>query len=114
MNTDIRINARLSGEDAVHFQELLDHYEGSASDLLREALREYHAARLRPRHDPRQLLQAYAGGGEGPEDLSVDYKRYLSEALEDKMPLWVQENRREDWRKDGREDRREGGGDSGR
>jgi hypothetical protein len=91
VHTDIRINARLTGPDAIQFQELLDRSGHSASDLLREALREYHAAHLRPRRDPLQLLEGYIGGGDGPEDLATHYKQYLTEALEDKIPLQVQE-----------------------
>jgi hypothetical protein len=91
MQADIRINARLTGQDAARFQEMLDREGGSASDLLRAALRDYHAARLRPRRDPMLLLQAYIGGGEGPEDLSARYKDYLAEALENKIPVRLQE-----------------------
>lgn len=90
-SADIRINARLTGPDAARFQELLDRSGGSASDLLRDALREYHAAHVRPRRDPLDLLAGYIGAGEGPEDLSASYKDYLTEALEHKLPLRVQE-----------------------
>ena len=89
--SDIRINARLSGADAARFQELLARSGLSVSDLLRDALREYHASRMRPRCDPLALLADYIGAGEGPEDLSAHYKDYLSRALEDKIPLSVQE-----------------------
>ncbi|MDR1710045.1 MAG: hypothetical protein LBS70_10045 [Candidatus Accumulibacter sp.] len=89
--SDIRINARLSGMDAVWFRELLECSGLSASDLLREALREYHASRVRPARDSLGLLAAYIGAGEGPEDLSARYKSYLTEALEEKIPLSVQE-----------------------
>ncbi|MDR0781503.1 MAG: ribbon-helix-helix protein, CopG family [Pseudomonadales bacterium] len=84
MTTDIRINARLTDSDAARFQELLEHYGISASDLLREALREYHISHLGPQRDPLQLLQGYVGGSEGAEDLSTNYKQYLSAALEEK------------------------------
>jgi hypothetical protein len=88
---DIRINARLSGADAVQFRELLNHSGLSASDLLRNALREYHASRVHAPRDPLALLATYIGSGEGPEDLSARYKEYLSEALEEKIPLSVHE-----------------------
>ena len=90
---DVRINARLSGEDAARLQELLAHSGKSASDVLREALREYHAAHVRSSRDPLTLLSGYIGAGEGPEDLSARYKNYLSEALETKIPMMVQEPR---------------------
>lgn len=91
-STDIRINARLTGPDAARFQELLERVGGSASDLLRDALREYHAAHVRPQRDPLGLLAGYIGAGEGPQDLSARYKEYLAEALEHKLPLRVQES----------------------
>jgi hypothetical protein len=90
-SSDVRINARLSGADAARFRELLDRSGLSASDLLRDALREYHASRVRAPRDPLALLSAYIGSGEGPEDLSARYKDYLSEALENKIPLSVHE-----------------------
>jgi Arc/MetJ-type ribon-helix-helix transcriptional regulator len=92
MNTDIRINARLTGPDAARFQELLDSSGSSASDLLRDALREYHAARQRPQRNPLELLHGFIGSVDGPEDLSANYKRYLTEALEDKIAWRVQES----------------------
>lgn len=88
---EIRINARLTGEDALRYQQLLEHSGCSASDLLRDALREYHALHLRPRRNPQQLLAGFIGGGAGPEDLSTHYKAYLADALEEKLPTRVQD-----------------------
>jgi len=82
---DIRINARLSGQDAIHFRAMLEQSGRSASDLLREALREYHASQLGPRREPVALLADFVGAGEGPEDLSSRYKHYLAEGLADKL-----------------------------
>ncbi len=90
-HSDVRINARLSGEDALRYQQLLERCGGSASDLLRDALREYHARHLRPQRDPMQLLANFIGAGSGPEDLSANYKTYLTEALDDKLPTRVQD-----------------------
>jgi hypothetical protein len=90
---EIRINARLTGDDARRFRDLQRREGLSASDLLRDALREYHASRAKPRFDAAQLLEAtgFVGGGEGPDDLSTRYKSYLTEALDDKYPLAVHE-----------------------
>lgn len=90
---EIRINARLTGEDARRFRELQKREGRSASDLLRDALREYHATRTRPRIDAAALFAStgFVGGGEGPADLSTRYKDHLTEALEDKLPLRVQD-----------------------
>ncbi|GHU35500.1 hypothetical protein AGMMS50256_30800 [Betaproteobacteria bacterium] len=90
-SSDIRINARLSGADATRFQELLSSSGLPASDLLRDALREYHAVHVWAQRDPMTLLAGYIGAGEGPEDLSARYKNYLTEALEEKIPLSVHE-----------------------
>jgi hypothetical protein len=91
--SEIRINARLVGDDARRFRELQRREGLSASDLLRDALREYHASRAKPRFDAAQLLDAagFIGGGDGPDDLSTRYKSYLADALDDKYPLAVHE-----------------------
>ena len=98
---EIRINARLTGEDARRFRELQRSEGISASDLLREALREYHAARIKPRTDAARLLAAsgFLGGGEGPADLSTQYKAYVIDTLEDKIPLRVSEPKPDDPRR---------------
>jgi hypothetical protein len=98
---EIRINARLTGEDARRFRELQRREDISASDLLRDALREYHAARIRPRTDAEALLGAsgFLGGGEGPAELSTRYKSYLTDTLEEKFPLRVSEPKPDDPRR---------------
>ena len=92
-DAEIRINARLTGADAKRFRELQRREGLSASDLLRDALREYHASRTKPVRDAASILAAsgFLGGGEGPEDLSTRYKSYLTDVLEEKLPLRVQE-----------------------
>jgi hypothetical protein len=87
--TDVRVNARLTGADAAQFQELLESSGVSASELLRVALREYHRAHVRTKRKPLDLLASYIGAGEGPQDLSANYKSYLAQALERKIPLAV-------------------------
>lgn len=91
--SDIRINARLTGADAQRWQELLERSGLPASDLLREALREYHATHAAKRGDALKLLAGFVGAGEGPQDLSANYKSYLADALETKLPVRVQEKR---------------------
>lgn len=90
----IRINARLTGDDARRFIELTQGKNGlAASDLLREALREYHARHALARPDAFKLMQAsgYIGGFDAPADLSSHYKDYLAQALDEKYPLAVNE-----------------------
>jgi hypothetical protein len=96
MSEEIRINARLTGEDARRFRELQRKEGLSASDLLRDALREYHGARLKPRTDAMTLLQrsGFLAGGEGAEDLSTRYKDYLTDAIDPKLPLRVSDSAR--------------------
>ncbi|HJT97100.1 MAG TPA: ribbon-helix-helix protein, CopG family [Rhodanobacteraceae bacterium] len=98
---EIRINARLTGEDARRFRDLQRRTGASASDLLRDALREYHSARSKPRNDAAKLLRAsgFLGGGEGPADLSTRYKSYLTDAIEEKLPLQVSEPKPDDPRR---------------
>jgi hypothetical protein len=84
---DIRINARLTGDDARHFIELQELEGGrSASDLLRDALREYYVAHAKPRPSAFALMRAsgFIGGGDGASDLSSNYKKYLGESLDKK------------------------------
>jgi len=77
--SDVRLNVRLTGRDAADFQDLLKRSGNSVSDVLREALREYRSRRTVHKPDPVQLLSGFVGSGEGPEDLSLRYKQYLSE-----------------------------------
>lgn len=93
--SDIRINARLTGEDARHFLELQRDGNLAASDLLRDALREYYAAHAKRRPNAFALMSAsgFIGGGEGPSDLSTKYKTYLAESLSEKYPKRVSEPR---------------------
>ena len=92
---DIRINARLTGEDARHFLELQREGNLAASDLLRNALREYYVAHAKRRPNAFALMNAsgFIGGGEGPADLSTNYKTYLTDSLADKYPTRVSERR---------------------
>lgn len=91
--SEIRINARLTGEDAQRFADLQKREGLSASDLLRVALREFHVAHARPQVDAAKLLatSGFLGGSSGPADLSSRYKDYLIDALEQKQPMRVQE-----------------------
>jgi len=93
--SDIRINARLTGEDARHFLELQRDRNTAASDLLRDALREYYAAHSKRRPSAFALMNAsgFIGGGEAPADLSTNYKTYLTDSLTEKYPARVSEPR---------------------
>lgn len=92
-SSDLRINARLTDEDARRFRELQQREGLSASELLRNALREYHAAHMRPLANPAALLAStgFIGAGDGPADLSSHYKAYLGEAVKNKLAMRVQD-----------------------
>lgn len=92
-SAEVRINARLTGRDAERFAQLLERDGMSASELLRAALREYHARHLPALPDALGVLtrHGFVGGGEGPSDLSERYKEYLDDALEAKHRWRVQE-----------------------
>jgi len=83
--SDVRLNVRLTGRDAVDFQRLLKRSGNSVSDVMRDALREYRSHRIARKPDPVQLLAGFVGVGEAPEDLSRNYKRYLTEGLVHKL-----------------------------
>jgi hypothetical protein len=93
---EIRINARLTGEDARCFLEL-QRREGNraASDLLRDALREYYLAHAKPKAGAFSMMSesGFIGGGEGAHDLSTRYKSILTESLAHKYPARVSEPR---------------------
>jgi Ribbon-helix-helix protein, copG family len=96
MNTDdIRLNARLTGDDARRFFELQRDGNRSASDLLRDALREYYDAHSKRRPNALTLMKAsgFIGTGDGSADLSTNYKTYLTESLSGKFPQRVNESR---------------------
>jgi hypothetical protein len=90
----IRINARLTGDDARRFAELTRGKDApAASDLLRDALREYYARHAKARPSAVELMQTsgYIGGFDAPADLSSRYKDYLAESYANKFPLAVHE-----------------------
>ena len=90
----IRINARLTGEDARRFIELTQGKGApAASDLLRDALREYYARHAQVRPNAFELMRSsgFIGGFDAPADLSSRYKDNLTQALADKYPLAVNE-----------------------
>jgi Arc/MetJ-type ribon-helix-helix transcriptional regulator len=86
--SEIRINARLTGEDARRFRELQRRDHRSASDVIREAVREYHARHVKPRKSAWEIMSesGFIGCGEGPEDLSTNTRKYMEEALMEKYP----------------------------
>ncbi|WP_420466602.1 hypothetical protein [Panacagrimonas sp.] len=89
-DTAIRINARLSGEDARRFKEL-EALEGSATNVIREAVREYHSKRVKPRRNAYEIMIASGFIGsvtDGNPDSSSkpSVRAAMDEALRRKFP----------------------------
>lgn len=84
----IRINARLTGDDARRFKELQKLDKRSSSELLREAVREYHVRHVKPCKNAWQIMteSGFIGCGDGPADLSTNTRKYMDEALAEKYP----------------------------
>ena len=93
---EIRINARLTGEDARRFQELQKLEKQSASYVLREAVREYHVKRIKPRRSAYEIMQesGMIGRFSGDPDSSSEesIKRAMGEVLRAKYPHHVKDS----------------------
>lgn len=81
-----RVNARLDHGYAAKLKVLVERRGGSVTEALKYAIdvgyREVTTAQTR-----RRLLDGLVGAFEGPEDLSTNYKEYLSESLARKHGL---------------------------
>lgn len=67
-----RINARLSAEDVARVQELATLTQQSTSNVVREAVREYHAKHVKPRRSAYEIMleSGFIGRYEGTADSS--------------------------------------------
>jgi len=77
----IRVNARLTGEDARRFEELRDREQWSATDVIRETVREYYKRTGKPRKSAWEIMSksGLIGALKGaPTDLSTN-KKYLDD-----------------------------------
>ena len=80
--TAIRVNARLTGDDARRFKELQDREKWSPTDVIRETVREYHGRSSKPRKSAWQLMSESGLVGcmkDAPSDLSTNKRKYLAE-----------------------------------
>ncbi len=79
----MRINARLDDELGRKLETLCRVTGLPRSEVLREALRRYHAQVAGDGSGPGPIIHAsgLVGCGEGPEDLSERYKEYLTDTL---------------------------------
>lgn len=86
----MRINARLDDSYERKFQVVQQREKKNRSDILKEALDNYFALKLRQDEDEalaknQKLLQALGGIISAPADSSVNYKKYVKEYLDEKF-----------------------------
>ena len=82
----MRINARLDDELGRKLETLCRVTGLARSEVLREALRRYHAEVTAEHQRPGARIRAtgFVGCGDGPEDLSERYKEHLAEGAASK------------------------------
>jgi len=87
----MRITARLDDESE-HYLETIQKMKGfkTITDVLKYSLQET-ASHLEQQAKPGDKMKAlldsgFVGSFEGPEDLSVNYKDYIAEYLDEKYP----------------------------
>ncbi len=87
--SELRINARLDEQAANDLEFLKDSTHANNTEVLKAALR-FYAKHLR--NEARRCKRVLMNSGlvdsfEGSEDLSVNYKKYMAEAIGDKYPV---------------------------
>jgi hypothetical protein len=84
----MRINARLDEEDAKTLLFLKGATGQSTTEIVKHSLKLYLNHLQEDAYTKNQiLLKELAGIGEGPEDLSENYKDYLTESLSEKYDI---------------------------
>ena len=86
----MRINARLDEQSEKNLQFIQQTTGETVTQIIKTLLQE-RAERLREKNKPGAKLKAlldsdFVGCGEGPEDGSVNYKKYFADYLDDKYP----------------------------
>jgi len=82
----MRINARLDGEWEEKIQYISQACELNQTDIVKQAI-DLLYQKVRAEHlasYPLLLQSGFVGGGEGPKDLSQNYKQYFNKDLTDK------------------------------
>jgi hypothetical protein len=87
----MRINARLEDSYETKFLLVQQQEHKNRTDILKEALDQYFARKLQQEEQTaweknQRILKTLAGIGNGPEDGSVNYKKYVQEYLNEKFP----------------------------
>lgn len=86
----MRINARLDEQSEKNLQFIQQTTGETVTQIIKILLQE-RAERLREKNKPGAKLKAlldsdFVGCGEGPEDGSINYKKYVADYLDDKYP----------------------------
>jgi len=86
----MRINARLDEQSEQDLQFIKQTTGETVTQIIKTLLEE-RAERLREKNRPGAKLKAlldsdFVGCGEGPEDGSINYKKYVADYLDDKYP----------------------------
>lgn len=86
----MRINARLDEQSEQDLQLIQQTTGETVTQIIKELLAE-RAEQLREKSKPGAKLKAllesdFVGCGEGPEDGSVNYKKYVADYLDEKYP----------------------------
>jgi hypothetical protein len=80
-----RINARIDAELARKIESLKELTSKSTTEIVKDAIEAYHRQLVADR-GAAQLLDGFIASGEGPSDLSSNYKAELTLALGRKQP----------------------------
>jgi predicted DNA-binding protein len=81
----MRINARLDEEASRSLTILKESTGLTTTQIIKQSLQAYlEQTQAKYRKNNQLLLETLAGIGEGPEDLSENYKEYLKEGLSEK------------------------------
>ena len=82
----MRINARLDSEHSEKLEQLRKHYNLSVSDVVKQAIDVMYAQQSNELKTKLKALLAseFIDCGNGPADLSSNYKSYLAQSLKDK------------------------------
>lgn len=86
----MRINARLDEQSEKDLQFIKQTTGETVTQIIKTLLEE-RAERLRKKNRPGDKLKVllssdFVGCGEGPEDGSINYKKYIEDYLDDKYP----------------------------
>ena len=83
----MRINARLDSSSEKAYEYLKENTGQSVTQIIKHSLELYvNELQSEAGRCNQQLLADLAGIGQGPVDLSENYKNYLDESLDEKYP----------------------------